>query len=179
MHCADEMTFVHNSFIRGLNAIVLQGPYVSPSSEADVTDFLFYIDTWTRTVDHHHHTEETVFFPGVEKLAGGSMSIMKESEDQHKGFHDGLEELGRYARETQPKDYQWETVKRIIDSFGEAMTKHLHEEIEVILSLDKYDSDGLKECWLETERVAKADFNMGIMVSCPYSQWSFVSVPFG
>ena len=166
------MAHSHNCLIRGLNAILQQGPHIPSSSQPeynaqDVKDLLFYVEAWTKTVEHHHHTEETNLFPGIEKLAG-IPGLMSGPIHQHEAFHSGLVELQEFAVRMKERvdEYQWSEMKSIIDRFAPALYEHLTEEIAVILSLEKScDSEGLKAVWAEAERVAKANGNLGMLVS--------------
>lgn len=162
----------HNCLTRGLNAIIQQAPHISEASQPgynaqDVKDLLFYVESWTMTVDHHHMTEETTMFPAIEKLAGVP-GLMSGPLHQHEVFHRGLVELQNYAKEfgDRPDEYQWSALKSAIETFAPALMQHLTEEIGVISSLEKTcDSEGLKKAWAEAEAVAKANGNLGMLVS--------------
>jgi len=166
------MADAHNCLLRALNAIVLQGPHVhsskSPSQyiPQDVKDFLFYIQSWLKSVDHHHHTEETVIFPGIEAMAN-EPGLLSGAESQHAEFHDGLADLLVYVTEKQarPEEYDWATVKAKIDAFAPALLRHLYEEIELVLSFRRLDSEGLQRCWDEGETAAKAAGKISFLVS--------------
>jgi hemerythrin-like domain-containing protein len=166
------MAYSHNCLLRGLNAIVQQAPHVPDISQPgymvqDVKDLLFYVHSWTKTVDHHHYTEETTMFPLIEKLAG-KPGLMSGPHQQHEEFHDGLVTLQEYAvsHNERPDEYQWSAMKAIIDGFAPTLFKHLTEEIDIILDLEKTcDSDGLRKVWAEAEAVAKANGNLSMLVS--------------
>ncbi|TAQ83098.1 hypothetical protein B7494_g8580 [Chlorociboria aeruginascens] len=169
VHFASEMAYSHNCLLRGLNAIVQQAPHVPDASKPgykakDVRDLLTYINSWTQTVDHHHATEETVMFPLIEKLAGVP-GLMSGPVHQHEEFHGGLIKLQEYSKafNDRPDEYRWSAVKAIIDGFAPSLYRHLTEEIDVLLSLDKYDGDGLLKVLKETEAVAKANGNLGLL----------------
>ena len=94
------MACSHNCLFRGLNAIIQRAPHIAKASgpcykDQDVTDLLFYVESWTKTVDHHH-TEETAMFPFIKKLAG-TPGLMPCHKHQHEEFHDGLVKLHGYA----------------------------------------------------------------------------------
>lgn len=106
------MTHSHNCLLRGLNAIVLQAPCIPSAgrtnyNEEDVKDLLFFVESWVKMVDHHHHTEETCMFPEIEQLAN-EPGLLSHPQHQHEEFHDGLESLGKYATEMQqtPREYR-------------------------------------------------------------------------
>jgi hemerythrin-like domain-containing protein len=170
--CASEMAHSHNCLLRGLNAILQQGPHIPSSSQPgckpqDVKDLLFYVEAWTKTVDHHHDTEESTMFPAIEKLAG-QPGLMSGPKHQHEEFHSGLVALQDYAVKMKDvvEEYSWNDMKSIIGGVAPSLYRHLEEEIGVILDLEKScDSEGLKKVWAEAEAVAKANGNLGMLVS--------------
>ena len=172
VYSACMMAHVHNCLIRGLNAVIQQAPYiptsVSPAYRPqDVKDLLFYVASWVRTVEHHHHTEETTMFPAIEEFAG-EPGLMEGPKHQHEEFTPGLEKLLAYAQETKPEDYRWEGgggMKDIIDGFTEPLTRHLFDEIDVFLGVGHLDTQGLRKCWDEAEKAAQAKGNRQILVS--------------
>ena len=166
------MAHSHNTLIRGLNAIVQQGPNVPVATDErfkaqDVVDLLFYVQSWAKMVHHHHWVEESYIFPEIEKLTGrpGFMDHLKH---QHELFHDGLGGLQRYASETAARDYRWEGpggMRAIIDSFSEALMDHLYAEIDVFLGMESFAA-GLRQTWTEAENIAKQTGNLSMLVSC-------------
>jgi hemerythrin-like domain-containing protein len=177
------MAYSHNCLLRGLNAIIQQAPHIPSSSTPDsnpqdVKDLLFYVESWTKTVDHHHHTEEFTMFPLIEKLAN-QPGLMSNPKHQHEEFHDGLVKLQEYAVRCGKcvEEYRWSDMKGSIDSFAPSLIKHLTEEIDVVLDLEKTcDSEGLRKVWEEAEAVAKANGNLGMLVS--RSLFSFIDFLF-
>ena len=146
--------------IRGLNSILRQAPYIADSSSPafnlhDVSDLLFYTKAWCSTLSHHHDTEEAVFFPAVEKVTG-IPGLMDDLEVEHEEFHDGLIALKDYVESclSKPCNYRWATMRTTIYSFGPALINHLHSEIDFLLGLEKFGSEGLKKAWLEAEKIA-------------------------
>jgi hemerythrin-like domain-containing protein len=168
------MVHSHNCLLRGLNAILQQGPHISSYSQPgynpqDVKDLLSYIEAWIKTIEHHHATEESTMFPAIEKLAG-IPGLMSGPIHQHEAFHPGLVELQKHVIEKKEKvaEYRWEDVKGIIDGFVPSLYTHLEEEIGAVLALEQScDSEGLKKVWLEVEAVAKANGNLGMLVRSP------------
>ena len=166
------MAHAHNVILRGLNAIYQQAPHVPTSNTPiykprDVKDLLFYVRSWTKTVEHHHDTEETCMFPELAGFAG-KPGLMDGPKHQHEEFTPGLDKLLQYATNTKPDAYRWTGrggMKEIIDGFGASLTKHLNEEIDTILSLGFMDSVGLRKCWDKAEVYAKAQGNIGMLVS--------------
>lgn len=175
VHVASEMSHVHNTLIRGLNAILQQAPYVPDASTPatynpkDVADLLFYVRCWCEMVNHHHDVEEAFIFPEFEKFSG-QPGLMEDPRHQHSLFHGGMERLLAYATATKPDEYRWigqvgDGMKDIIDSFSKALTDHLYAEIEVLLGLGHLDSAGLRETWDKAEKIAQANGNLGLLVS--------------
>lgn len=169
---ASDMALVHNTLIRGLNAILLQAPHIpdadegSRYNEKDITDLLYYVKCWCAMVHHHHSVEETFIFPELEKFSG-QPGIMEDPRHQHSLFHDGMEQLHTYATETKPGDYRWvgnNGMKHIIDSFSKALIDHLYAEIEVLLMLDYLDSVEFEKIWRKAENIAKASGDLNLLV---------------
>lgn len=158
------MSHVHNTLIRGLNSIYLQGPHVC--SLADRRDFLFFCSAWVKTVEHHHDTEERVLFPAIEELTK-KPGLMEGNHQQHEAFTPGLNSLLQSAQDTNPGDYSWNSLKAIIDGFAPSLMKHLVDEIDTLLDLQTYDSAELMQLWLVTENVAKGVAHPNQFVSCP------------
>lgn len=167
------MADAHNCFLRALNSIVLQAPHVpsfgSPQYRAqDVLDLFSYITQWIQSVDHHHDAEETVLFPGLEALAN-KPGMMDGPKNQHEEFTAGLEALLAYAGETKPEDYRWEGedgMKAIIDGFAPSLTRHLYAEIDILLSLDTLDGEGMQKYMKEVQETLKSQKD--IMVGFPF-----------
>ncbi|KAI9844584.1 MAG: hypothetical protein M1838_002108 [Thelocarpon superellum] len=137
---AQEMSYAHNGMLRALNSIWQQAPFI-PSLADDpvaIPDFLRYIGFFTGWLDEHHHAEEEYFFPQVERLTGVE-GFMEELVTQHHSFTPGLEQLREYAAETKPEVYDGRTVRAIVDAFAEPLRKHLVEEVQILLGLEKYD----------------------------------------
>ncbi|KAI0383580.1 hypothetical protein F5Y04DRAFT_278761 [Hypomontagnella monticulosa] len=157
LYCASEMANAHNVMIRGLNSIIHQAPCISAengSTEKDVKDLFFYIQSWIKLIHHHHHVEESLLFPEIEKFSG-KPGLMHDPKHEHELFHDGMEQLMTYTSTTKPQEYRWERMKEIIDSFSEPLTNHLHAEIDVFLALKDVDSKGLAKIWSQGETLLK------------------------
>ena len=133
---ASEMCLVHNMLIRGLNSIYLQAPHIQP---ADMKPFANYVLGWCHGLHSHHDGEETMFFPAIEKMTG-EPGVMDTNVEQHKRFHDGLEQLQAYAGDVVAgkEAYDGGRVVGIIDAFGPALIQHLNDEIPTILGLRQY-----------------------------------------
>lgn len=168
---AVEMTCVHNCFIRGINAIYLQAPHIKPQ---DVKAFVKYAALWSQVLHLHHHEEESIFFPGIEKIAN-EPGLMAGNVDQHHAFHDGLEAYEKYidAVLAGTEEFDGKKLTDIIDSFGAILTQHLTEEISTLLSLKKYGAEQFKEypalcAKLAEQAIATAGATTGIIfiVTC-------------
>lgn len=133
---ASEMALVHNIVIRGLNSIYLQAPHIKP---ADEKSFARYMGGWFALLHSHHSGEEAMFFPYVEKMTGVE-GIMDTNIDQHKVFHDGLDNFKAYADAViaGTEKYDGSRVIEIVDDFGPALMQHLGDEIPTILGLRQY-----------------------------------------
>lgn len=166
------MAYSHNCLLRGLNSILLQGPHIASADKPSaynaqtVHSLLFFIESWVKTVQWHHHTEETIMFPSISAMTGQS-DLLSGAQHQHDDFHDGLIALGEMAKRLQsaPAEYRWTNVESVINGFAEALTTHLYDEIELFLSFERFDSDGLRKCWDQAEEVAKAKGRISFLVS--------------
>ncbi|CAK7210957.1 hypothetical protein SEUCBS140593_001005 [Sporothrix eucalyptigena] len=140
---ATEMTCVHNCFIRGINAVCLQAPYVKP---AETKAFLNYAQLWSKMLHMHHKEEEAIFFPGVEKIAGEE-GIMAANVEQHHAFHEGLERYEAYIQACleNKEQFNGKVLVEIIDTFGAILTQHLTEEITTLMDLRKYGTEQFKD----------------------------------
>ena len=130
--------------IRTLNTIYHQAPHIKPDDEKS---FLQYCILFCRGVDSHHNAEERTFFPAVEKMTGAE-GIMDTNKEQHKAFHDGLHSLWNYVKACQVGDdeYDGQKILRIIDGFGEDLSKHMADEIPSLLALKRY-GDKVEDLW--------------------------------
>lgn len=164
------MTHAHNVIIRGLNAIIQQAPHVKDSRDLnynlkDVKDLLFYVQSWSKMVNHHHWVEESFMFPELNKFSGNP-SFMDDASHQHELFHGGMEKLLTYSSTTKPGEYRWEGgMKEIIDSFSKPLTDHLYAEIDQFLRMGNLDSAGLRKTWDLAEKIATQTGNIGMLVS--------------
>ncbi|KAH7156177.1 hemerythrin HHE cation binding domain-containing protein [Dactylonectria macrodidyma] len=140
---AFEMTIVHNLLLRALNSIYLQCVNVGKSgTPQEVNDFVNYASCWYTTLSHHHHIEESMIFPEIERLAGVP-GLMAQNVAQHEAFHDGLEAYKKYLDAVQAGDdkYDGDKLKGIIDSFAGVLHQHLTEEIDTLVKLEEEHGD--------------------------------------
>jgi hypothetical protein len=80
------MCVVHNSLLRGLNSIYVQGPNIQPT---DYRDFIGYSLCWHSVVREHHTSEEDQFFPDIEE-AVSEKGILDSNVQQHSKQDDFL-----------------------------------------------------------------------------------------
>ena len=116
-------------------------------------------------MEHHHHVEETVFYPALQKVEGVPKELFNTPLSQHVVLHEGLVNLIKYASATskQLAEYRWETLKGMIEAFAPDLIKHLNEEIEVLLGLEKFDSDAVGKCFEATEKAAINDVSLNLL----------------
>jgi hypothetical protein len=77
IHVAPETACSHNGMIRALNSIYQQR--IQVSSPADIADLVKYTQFWCDWIHHHHRSEETLFFPEIERFTGVKGSVEKTS----------------------------------------------------------------------------------------------------
>jgi hemerythrin-like domain-containing protein len=147
------MAFAHNAMLRGLNAIYLQAPHIP---KADVSDFLFFVETWSHWIMHHHTLEEESMFPGFEATPGVKPGQLSHNVEQHHLFAAGLETLYKYATSTTPDQYDGKRVRDVVESFAKEIREHLADEIETLWGLDCCDV-GQGENLLKVFRAAESD----------------------
>ena len=144
--------------IRTLNAIYIQA--TSLSLLQDIADFLIYCQCWYETLEHHHRVEEEFFFPELEKRLD-QPGLMDRNVEQHRAFHEKLDLWGKKCYELKAKDYNGVMWRNMIDDFAVPLLKHLHDEIDTMEDLAKYDPEGviMLELWkeLDEKTVAEAD----------------------
>jgi hemerythrin-like domain-containing protein len=142
------MAHVHNLILRGMNAIYHQCEHVTQPT--DIKDFVMYIKTWGDMVHHHHSTEETDAFPHwdeIARAAGASESITSKNLEQHHAFEVGFEKFRAYAAEMHERKakYDGKKVKAMLEEFAPILNVHLHDEVDMILDMEKYDGPALKK----------------------------------
>lgn len=158
------MTHAHNCLLRSLNSILLQGPCIADTASTsktynpdDVQDLLFYTSAFIKSVQHHHHFEETLLFPDLAVLPGVPPTLFAEPIEEHKAFHAGAEALQTYCvtHLASPSTHRWETMNSILTSFAPPLTHHLASEISLLLSLEPLtDSAAVWQCWTHMAKAA-------------------------
>jgi hemerythrin-like domain-containing protein len=137
---ATEMSHAHNIMIRGINSMLLQAPFISRS--ADIRDFVEYAHALYVVIHEHHGTEEVLYFPLVEE-ASGVPGIMQKNVVQHEEFMPKLHDFDVYAMQIKigTKKYDSEKFVELINGFAPLLVRHLTDEIEVLMELEKFDID--------------------------------------
>jgi len=64
---AADIIIIHNTLIRGLNAVYLQCVNIE-RSPSDIKDLVEFAQVWAEMVLKHHDTGEDMLFPSLEKL---------------------------------------------------------------------------------------------------------------
>ncbi|KAI1380444.1 hypothetical protein F4677DRAFT_406866 [Hypoxylon crocopeplum] len=131
------MTYAHNTMIRSLNAIYFQAPYVKLEEQRP---FLQFIEIMYQGVEHHHRTENDIFFPILEEMTGDK-GIMHVNIEHHGAFQPDLQAFTAYVRRclAGAAQYDGKEIVRLIDTcFGPALWQHLADEILTFVALKEY-----------------------------------------
>ena len=145
------MALAHNGIIRGLNSIYLQAPNLPPNDLSAKRDILIYSQCWSESMHHHHDAEEKDFFPNINSISGVS-GLMDGNVEQHRAFTPGFEAFHEYAKTCPPKDYDGQRLRSLVEAFAEPLTTHLHDEINTLRALDKYDSERVRQAYKRLEK---------------------------
>lgn len=151
---AHFMCVIHNMINRGFNAAYNQAKAIQSGTKS-ADDFLVFNQFLYEFISNHHEVEDNVFFPDLE-AANKSPGLMSENTEQHKLFHDGLEEFGKYVNETSKDHYDSNKLLRIMDSFREPMVQHLRDELTTFLDLRDENNDALMDVFRKSHKTAIA-----------------------
>lgn len=151
------MAHVHNLILRGMNAIYQQCSSVSNPS--DMADFITYVKTWCDMLHHHHAMEELHAFPkwdDIARAAGAEGSISRGNIAQHRAFEAGFAAFRSYieALASGCASYDGTRVREGLHSFAATLNAHLHDEVDMILDMEKYDGRALKRVMDDAARVS-------------------------
>ncbi|KAI1360613.1 hemerythrin HHE cation binding domain-containing protein [Xylaria arbuscula] len=163
---ATHMALAHNLMIRALNAMYLQAPHVQSQQEKP---FLQFAELWYRVVEHHHRTEEEIFFPMLEEMTG-EKGVMQENSKQHDAFQAGLGTFISYVRQciSQEKGYSGEELVHILDGFAPVLCQHFLDEIPTLLALEKY-GDKVKGFFAKfVAEVEKTQQELGVLAGAVF-----------
>ncbi|KAK2740541.1 hypothetical protein FQN57_006044 [Myotisia sp. PD_48] len=150
--CAQTMAQLHNLIFRAFNASYNQCLGVKAGTP-EAQSFLLYNQSLWEAIHHHHGIEENFLFPALQKLAGDE-TVMSQNIEEHKELAEGLGKLHSYAFETDPKEYNGNTLQAILDILGSKLEAHLHAEIPSLMDLAKYDSAEVLKAWTITSKKA-------------------------
>jgi hemerythrin-like domain-containing protein len=139
---ARQMALSHNVILRSMNAAVNQCLSVQPGT-TDAEDFLQFNQSMYEILKQHHTVEEEYLFQAIEELSG-IPGIMDQNLQEHKDFHDGLDKFRDYVFSTSAANYDGPALKALLEGFGGAVEKHLHNEIPSLLDLQRYDASKLQ-----------------------------------
>lgn len=153
---AAGMTRTHNIILRGLNAIIQQGPHVAISTDRDYdpqisNDFLRYVGCWRKMASHHHWVEESFFFPELERYCS-QPGRMSGAQHEHELSEESMERPAAYMATTGPEVFRWGGqggMRRLQDALCEPRVQHLYVEIDVILALKDLDSELVHSLWAQ------------------------------
>ncbi|KAI3337280.1 hemerythrin HHE cation binding domain-containing protein [Xylariaceae sp. AK1471] len=136
VNATTHMALAHNMMIRSLNAMYLQAPHISPEQ---ARPFLQFAELWCKVVEHHHRTEEDIFFPMLEEMTG-EKDIMKANSEQHDAFQSVLGIFAAYIRQCLSREnkYNGTELIRIFDGFAPVLWQHLSDEIPTLIALEQY-----------------------------------------
>jgi hemerythrin-like domain-containing protein len=165
-YVATQMALAHNGIIRGLNSIYLQATNIPREDLTTVQDFLTYCQCWCESMHHHHDAEEQEFFPNIERISG-VQGLMRRNVEQHQEFTPGFDLFQTYAQTCPVKEHDGQKIKNLIEGFAEPLTRHLHDEIDTLRALDKYDSEAVRQAYKRLEKILMDTDNVssiGIMV---------------
>ena len=153
------MALAHNGILQGLNSIYLQATHIPREDLDTIRDFLTYCQCWCESMHHHHDVEEKEFFPSIELLTD-VQGIMERNIEQHRAFTPGFDLFHEYSWTCLPEDYDGLKIRSLIEDFAEPLTRHLHDEIETLRALDKYDSGRLYQAYQRAEKILIATDNV-------------------
>lgn len=163
---ATEMVCVHNTFIQGLNSMILQAEHV-PTSE--YSPFISYCMLWSTLLEDHHTTEEEYFFGALDKKYGEG--TMQESLDEHAAFHEGVERFQAYLQSLARREetFNSSTLIDLINAFANPLLHHFNSEITTILALARFPEADIQIIYQSTLDEAVRKLNAGNLVTdLPY-----------
>jgi len=124
---AVDMSLIHNVFIRALNSIHRTAPIIK---NKDKVAFAGYCLTFAQLVHEHHHTEEEIIFPFLQKKID-----MDHNLEQHAKFATQIRAFEDHMTNVQRKreEYDAEKVVKLLDEFGDHLVEHLHDEVRGLI----------------------------------------------
>ncbi|TFY68463.1 hypothetical protein EVJ58_g1005 [Rhodofomes roseus] len=147
-----EMAGAHACLMNGLLNVYQKATSVPTGKEAD---FVGYALQWVAALEHHHHWEETIYYPLFNPKFDTSAIVA-----EHATFTEGMHafetylvsclspsETWGYAQVAGPHEqqsYDGEWLRALVDAFVEPLTKHFMQEI-TYLEPAKLRASGLTE----------------------------------
>ena len=128
---ADGMQQYHNHFRAMWTTLYKACEANKRPSGMSIRQFLALGEQFCSSLTMHHGIEERYIFP----VLAERMPRFKDQEHlkkQHEGIHAGLDVFENYLRKCRSgeTELRLDEMKRIMDSFGEVLWKHLDDEVE-------------------------------------------------
>lgn len=125
-HIAGEMAVAHNVIIRSINSLWHSAALIPPKGHNDPTvlGYTGYALLTLKGLQEHHDSEEDVFFPALQRL--GLATMVEENVEQHRAFHDAMEELKAYLEGIQGgrEVYEAQKMRKFLKEFADPLVKH-------------------------------------------------------
>ena len=118
-----------------------------------------YFTVVATTLEHRYIASITPFFPNIERITAVP-GIMETNKEQHRAFTPGFEAFHKYAETCSPADFDGQRIRELVEGFAEPLTKHLHDEIDTLRALDKYDSESVRKAYKQLEKLLMATDNV-------------------
>ncbi|KAH9834588.1 uncharacterized protein C8Q71DRAFT_859565 [Rhodofomes roseus] len=147
-----EMAGAHACLMNGLLNVYQKATSVPTGKEAD---FVGYALQWVAALEHHHHWEETIYYPLFNPKFDTSAIVA-----EHATFTEGMHAFETYLVSCLPPSETWgygqvagpheqqpydgERLTALVDAFVEPLTKHFMQEI-TYLEPAKLRASGLTE----------------------------------
>ncbi|KAM0550703.1 hypothetical protein ACHAPJ_008768 [Fusarium lateritium] len=77
---------------------------------------------------------------------------MERNKEQHAAFTPAFGRFHEYVQTCDPAKYDGQHLRSLIDEFGDVLTQHLHDEIQTLRDLRKYDSKPIQEAYKRFEK---------------------------
>lgn len=143
---ADGMQQYHNHFRSSWTTLYKACEANKRPSGISIRQFLALGEEFCSSLTMHHGIEERYIFP----VLAESMPNFKDQEHlkkQHEGIHAGLDVFEQYLKDCRSgqTELRLGEMKRIMDTFGEVLWKHLDDEV------DELRADNMRKFWTAKE----------------------------
>ena len=119
----------------------------------DKADFISYNKIVYEALHQHHSTEETYLFPAFEEITG-IPGFCDRQKKEHLAFDTGAANYYEYVCNVELEDFDSAKFKELMEAFASILQSHLVDEIQMLLDLEKFDSDTIsKICKTCTEQI--------------------------